>query len=142
MYDWVLLHYKIPSKPTSSRVYVWRKLKTLGAILLQDAVWVLPKTPWTTEQFQWLLSEIQELGGEAMLWESHLLMGNAEGIGAEFRSKADLEYQELLNEFSQTDCNVSTLSRRYHQIRTRDYFDSEVGESVYKRLEAIREGHK
>src|SRR5256885_9772574 len=66
---WVLLVYKIPREPTASRAQVWRKLKRLGALLLHDAVWVLPATPWTREQFQWLTVEIGELGGEAYLWE-------------------------------------------------------------------------
>ena len=51
MQTWVLLHYKIPREPTAPRVYVWRKLKRLGAILLQDAVWVLPATPHTRNAF-------------------------------------------------------------------------------------------
>ena len=58
---WVLLTYKIPREPTASRAYVWRKLKRLGALLMHDAVWVLPVTPWTHEQLQWLVVEIGEL---------------------------------------------------------------------------------
>ena len=27
---WMLLVYNVPNKPTSSRLYVWRKLKKLG----------------------------------------------------------------------------------------------------------------
>ena len=42
MNDWLLLIYKVPPNPTANRVYVWRKLKQLGALLLHDAVWVLP----------------------------------------------------------------------------------------------------
>src|SRR5690348_15616912 len=50
--QWLLLIYKFPREPTASRVYDWRKLKQLGAIALQDAVWVLPATPRTQEQLQ------------------------------------------------------------------------------------------
>ena len=49
---WLLLVYRIPREPTAGRVFVWRKLKQLGAIALQAAVWVLPQTPRTQEQFQ------------------------------------------------------------------------------------------
>jgi len=59
--DWLLLVYKIPREPTAGRVYVWRKLKQLGAIAVQDAVWVLPAAPRTREQFQWLAAEIADL---------------------------------------------------------------------------------
>ncbi|HLO31892.1 MAG TPA: Chromate resistance protein ChrB, partial [Anaerolineales bacterium] len=70
MAKWLLLHYKIPTEPSASRVYIWRKLKRLGALLIQDAVWVLPDTPRNLEQFQWLSAEIVELAGEATLWSA------------------------------------------------------------------------
>ncbi|HEV2458330.1 MAG TPA: Chromate resistance protein ChrB, partial [Ktedonobacterales bacterium] len=72
MHQWVLLVYKVPPEPSARRVYVWRKLKRLGAILLHDAVWVLPATPATREQFQWLATEIEELAGSALVWEATL----------------------------------------------------------------------
>jgi hypothetical protein len=72
---WLHLLYKIQRTPTSHRVYVWRKLKKLGAILLHDSVMCLPSTPRTLEHFRWLVVEIEELGGEAMLWESRLVLG-------------------------------------------------------------------
>src|SRR4051812_28239151 len=72
---WMMLVYRVPNEPTASRVYVWRKLKRLGALLLQDAVWVLPATPHTREQLRWLATEIVELHGEASVWESRLTHG-------------------------------------------------------------------
>src|SRR5439155_24807629 len=75
---WLLLAYKVPRKPSASRVYVWRKLKRLGAIAIQDGVWVLPDTPRTKEQFQWLAAEIAELDGDATLWEGNLAFKSQE----------------------------------------------------------------
>ena len=66
---WLLLTYKVPRDPTAGRVAVWRKLKQLAALALQDAVRILPANPQTREQFQWLAAEIEELGGEATLWD-------------------------------------------------------------------------
>ena len=60
MRNWILLIYKIPNEPSAGRVFVWRKLKKLGAMLLHDAVWVLPATPQTKEHFRWLAAEIAE----------------------------------------------------------------------------------
>ena len=36
---WLLLTYKLPTEPSRRRVYVWRKLKRLGAIRIFEAVW-------------------------------------------------------------------------------------------------------
>ncbi len=138
---WVLLVYKIPREPTASRAQVWRKLKRLGALLLHDAVWVLPSTPWTREQFQWLTVEIGELGGEAHLWESHLLLnGQADTLIQQFQARVDAAYQEILEELSQEDADLVALSRKYQLIRAQDYFHSALGTHVRERLMSARGG--
>jgi len=138
---WVLLVYKIPREPTSSRATVWRKLKRLGALLLHDAVWVLPATPWTREQFQWLAVEIGELEGEAYLWESHLLLhGQADALAQQFQVRVDATYQEILDELEREDADLVALSRKYQQVRAQDYFHSELGIHVRERLMSARGG--
>src|SRR5688500_10749440 len=98
---WLLLLYKIPPEPSARRVYIWRKLKRLGALLLHDGVWVLPATARTQEQFQWLAAEIGELGGEATVWESHaLLPGQATVLIAQFTAQVDATYAEILAELT------------------------------------------
>ena len=139
--SWVLLVYKIPREPTSSRATVWRKLKRLGALLLHDAVWVLPATPWTREQFQWLAVEIGELEGEAYLWESHLLLnGQSDALEQQFQARVGAAYQEILDELEQDDVDLVALSRRYQQVRAQDYFHSARGAHVRERLMSARGG--
>ena len=138
---WVLLVYKIPREPTASRAHVWRKLKRLGALLLHDAVWVLPATPWTREQFQWLAVEIGELGGEAHLWESRLLLnGQADALVQQFQVRVELAYQEIMDDLSQEDADLVALSRTYQQVRAQDYFHSTLGTHVRERLMSARGG--
>jgi hypothetical protein len=139
--SWVLLVYKIPREPTSSRATVWRKLKRLGALLLHDAVWVLPATPWTREQFQWLAVEIGELEGEAYLWESHLLLnGQSEALVQQFQARVESAYQDILHELEREDADLIALSRKYQQVRAQDYFHSALGTHVRARLMSARGG--
>ncbi len=139
--SWVLLVYRIPREPTASRATVWRKLKRLGALLLHDAVWVLPATPWTREQFQWLAVEIGELGGEAHLWESRLLLnGQEEALVRQFQARVDATYQEILDELEREDADLVALSRKYQQVRAQDYFHSVLGTHVRERLMSARGG--
>ena len=138
---WVLLVYKIPREPTSSRATIWRKLKRLGALLLHDAVWVLPATSWTREQFQWLAVEIGELGGEAYLWESSLLLnGQADALLQQFQARVDAAYQEILDEAEREEADLVALSRKYQQVRAQDYFHSALGTQVRERLMRARGG--
>jgi hypothetical protein len=67
--------YKVPRQPSSQRVYVWRKLKRLGAVLLHDSVWALPLSSRSLAQFQELAAEIANLGGDCLLWEARLADG-------------------------------------------------------------------
>ena len=62
MTSWLLLSYKLPAHPSALRVYVWRKLKRLGAILLNDTIWVLPDTPKTAENFRALCTGEKGVG--------------------------------------------------------------------------------
>ena len=138
---WVLLTYKVPREPTAARAYVWRKLKRLGALLMHDAVWVLPATPWTREQLQWLAVEIGELDGEAQIWESRLLLnGQNDALVQQFLTRVDTAYQEILADMERENVDLGTLSRRYQQVRAQDYFQSDLGKQVRARLMKARGG--
>lgn len=141
MHSWVLLHYKIPPEPTARRVFVWRKLKRLGAILLHDAVWVLPATPSTREQLQWLAAEIAEFGGDALQWEAQLpLAARDEALARQFVAQVDAAYATIQAELARGDADLAALSRRYQQVQVQDYFHSERGEQVRAALTAAGGG--
>jgi ChrB-like protein len=135
MHTWVLLHYKIPREPSSQRVFVWRKLRRLGAVLLHDAVWVLPATPRTREHFQWLAAEIVEGGGEALQWEGHLVMaGQEQWLVEQFLAQVDIVYDEILADLTREDADLAALARRYQQAQAADYFGSALGLRVRETL--------
>ena len=128
---WLLLSYKVPREPTAGRVYVWRKLKKLGAVALQDAVWVLPCTPQTSEQCRWLAAEILEMGGDASLWESkELLDGQADRLVKQFQAQVAGAYAQILAALKGRAPDLSQLSRQYQQVLSQDYFRSSQAEKV------------
>src|SRR6266704_1735737 len=111
--EWLLLVCRIPREPTAGRVYVWRKLKQLGAIAVQDAVWVLPATPRTREQFQWLAAEITELGGEPSLFSSQALLTNQEqSLREQFEAPVREAYHEILTALKRRQRDLTALSKR------------------------------
>jgi hypothetical protein len=138
---WLLLIYKVPTEPSARRVYVWRKLKRLGALLLHDAVWVLPATDRTREQLQWLAAEITEMEGEAILWEAKLSFASKEEkLVEQFLSQVDTIYQEILDELSREEADLEALGRRFQQVTTQDYFQSSLGVRTREALVAARGG--
>jgi hypothetical protein len=137
---WLLLSYKVPREPTANRVYVWRKLKKLGAVALQDSVWVLPATAHTREQFRWLASEIDELGGDTTLWESKIMDGDGDWLAAEFSAPVEAAYSEILAALKKKRPDLAALGRRYQQVLAQDYFLSGLGHKVRAALLAAKGG--
>src|ERR671919_2246415 len=92
---WLLLIHQIPPKPDYFRVRVGRRLARVGAVAIKNSVYVLPASDQTMEDFQWILREIVEGGGEASICRSSFVDGL-------------------------TDAEIEQL---FHQARSRDYDD-------------------
>jgi hypothetical protein len=149
---WVILIYHLPREPSRHRVAVWRKLKALGALYLQDGVAALPDDAVTREQLEWLQLRVREAGGEATLWEAlpNTLAENKalvavfrgareEGYGKvisgaeRIRRKAELggDEESLLEELARTE-------REFRAERRRDYFRSPLRAEAAQALRAAR----
>ena len=155
---WLLLVYRIPREPSRHRVAVWRKLKTLGALYLQDGVVALPEDAVTREQLEWLQLRIREAGGEATLWEA-LPNTVAEGAALveEFRASREAAYRDLIaaadklrrkaafgaGETALLD-ELAGIERDFRTERRRDYFRSplrkEADRAIREARRALKEG--
>ena len=67
---WLLLTYKVPPEPASKRIALWRRLKGMGAVYLQNGVCLLPKTDDHVRRLKMLENDIGEMGGDAVLLET------------------------------------------------------------------------
>ncbi len=141
MKKWLLLIYKIPREPTAGRVFVWRKLKQIGALAVQDAVWVLPQSKRSAEHFQWLAAEINELGGETMVWEAERIDGQHDiELQQRFTDLVEAEYKEIEIALKRKDRDLTVLSKRFQEVGNRDFFKNEIGIQVREKLLKASEG--
>jgi hypothetical protein len=93
---WLLLIHQIPPKPDYLRVKIWRRLQRLGAVPVKNSVYVLPKSDQTQEDFQWVLREVVESGGDASLCEARFVDGLSDDqVMQLFRSAREDDYQEI-----------------------------------------------
>jgi hypothetical protein len=136
---WLLLVYRIPREPTAGRVFVWRKLKQLGAVAVQDAAWALPASDRHREQLQWLAAEIVELGGEATLFDAAL---PSESAAAELRERFEApvraSYERILAALQRRKPDLAALGKRYQQTKALDFFRCPLAEEVREGLLAAR----
>jgi len=135
---WLILIYQLPREPSRHRVAVWRRLKTLGALYLQDGAAALPEDAVTREQLEWLQLRVREAGGEATLWEAspNTVAENTELV-EEFRGLRETAYGELIDAADKLRRKaemgagetilleeLSRIDRAFRNERRRDYFRS------------------
>ena len=146
----MLLVYRLPREPSRHRVAVWRKLRDLGALYLQDGVVTLPEDAVTREQLEWLQLRVREAGGEATLWEARpgTMAEEAELVGA-FRSSREDAYRAIIAEAERLRRKaqmggggvleqLGKLEREFRAERRRDYFRSPLRLEAAEALKAAR----
>jgi hypothetical protein len=136
---WLVLHYQLPREPSAPRVGTWRKLKKLGAVLVNDTFWVLPENNRTREHCRWLAASILEYGGQASVWAgSSVLMGQDETLERLFLEMIEPAYQDILETLEHEDPDLLALSRQFQTVRLQDHLKSELGKQVKAALEHAR----
>jgi DNA-binding transcriptional regulator PaaX len=135
---WLILIYHLPREPSRHRVAVWRKLKALGALYLQDGAAALPDDAVTREQLEWLQLRVREAGGEATLWEAlPNTVAENRALVEEFRALREAAYRDLVDAAGKLRQKVTIgadgtvlleelakIERDFRTERRRDYFRS------------------
>jgi hypothetical protein len=145
---WLLLLYALPTKRTSARVNLWRKLKRFGAVQLKTSAYVLPDDAAQYERLQWLSEEIRTAGGEASLLRVTEIEGMDEAaIVGMFNQARRADYEELMRACraavagkrgdGERAGDLEKLQRRFNEIREVDYFKSPAADDARMALERL-----
>src|SRR6059036_2415604 len=125
---WLLLIHQLPPKPDYFRVKIWRRLQRLGAVAIKNSVYVLPKNDQTQEDFQWVLREIVEGGGDASLCEARFVEGLSDDqVEALFQAARGAEMplpdrQVEETRRTQSEVDLARLKRRLAEVVAIDFF--------------------
>lgn len=95
-YKWLLLCPQLPATPSSPRVMVWRRMRSAGAVGLDNGLWALPLTASSEKLVRELTAYVEAQGGAsrafvAQAWDA---VTEAE-ILERFRQDRAEEYAEL-----------------------------------------------
>src|SRR5712672_4741716 len=155
-HSWLLLIHQLPAKPAYLRVKIWRRLQGIGAIAVKNAVHALPMSEGTQEDFEWLLREIVEGGGEAFLCETRLMDGLSDDeVRKLFDQARDADYEEIAKDartvtkslrpnlkreaVNERRAKAARLRKRLAEVAEIDFFGAigrEAAERSLKELEA------
>jgi len=112
---WLQLTYKVPSEPSQKRVWVWRRLQSLGAYALQNSVYLLPFSDEVERHFRQLAHDIHEMGGEASIFSVIALDPHDEQrILQTLLETRNSEYNTIVNICGQWLARVAKLTEEQH----------------------------
>jgi hypothetical protein len=158
---WLLLTYKVPPEPAAKRIAMWRRLKGMGAVYLQNGVCLLPKTADHMRRIKMLEKDIADMGGEAVLLETAALdRAQEEKVIARFKIDRDEQYREFIGrcagfeaeiakeratnkftypELEEEDTDLKKLQSWLDKIRKLDFYGGTLADEAAARLKGCEE---
>ena len=99
MKTWLAVTYKVPTEPSRTRVYLWRKLKELGAVYLQQGTAVLPMTEVLLAQVLALKAGVVSSGGEVLVGRIEFVEEEDDArVIAAFQLQRNGDYDEIVEQ--------------------------------------------
>jgi hypothetical protein len=157
---WQIITYRLPKEPSRYRVAVWRELRRLGAVSLQQGTWAVPAGEGFDEGFAQVVQTIDAAGGQpvtlAVADDDH----SVAQLERLFTEQRDLEWQEFLAdcdkyeaeladevrkgkltlaELDEEEESLERLRRWYRAIRARDLFGAPSAPTADRRLKDCAE---
>ncbi|MGH3661704.1 MAG: Chromate resistance protein ChrB [Micromonosporaceae bacterium] len=130
---WLLLIYRVPSTSSRARVAVWRELKRLGALYVQQAVCVFPDRPEIREALDRVRAKVSELEGSSLFFPLGDVGDDEQRqIEEGFRGNSAKEYAEIIEE-----CETKFFKEIEFE-RFRENYTFEETEEIRQDLEKLR----
>lgn len=158
---WLILNYSLPTEPSRPRVAVWRKLKKLGAISIQQSMWIMIYNDENYLSLQDISKEIELNNGTSFLMESVFYEEKHErSIILLFNEMRDEEYGEFIGEckkylneiekeisiekftfaeLEEEEQELQKLISWHRNIENRDLFNSSLRNETYNYLSQIND---
>jgi hypothetical protein len=152
--SWQIITYRLPKEPSRHRVAVWRELRRLGAVSLQQGTWALPSGEGFDEGLAQVVRTIDAAGGQPVT-VAVADDGSAAQLERLYNEQRDREWQEFLSdcdkyeaeladeinkgkltlaELDEEEESLDRLRRWYRTIRARDLFGAGRAGAADRRL--------
>lgn len=166
MVPWLLLTYKVPPEPAKKRIALWRRLKGMGAVYLQNGVCLLPKTDDHVRQLKMVENEVSEMAGEAVILETVALDQAQEAkVLGRFKADRDQQYEEFIDkcqdfkrevakevsvnhftyaELEENDVDLKKLQNWLTKIKKLDFYEANLAieaQGLLAECEAVLEAY-
>ena len=131
--SYLLFIYHVPSQPSAARVGIWRELKRMGALYLQQSVCILPRQEPLLTALQKIADRVEELRGSYHLLPLRDLPEDEEAkIVNGFLAQSNLQYDEIIE-----NCEVN-FTKEIEFETFRQNFTYAEAEEIRQELDKIR----
>jgi hypothetical protein len=152
MMAWLVVSVSTAGAAASLRVQVWRKLRSLGALYLQQSVCLLPATAGVARDVRRLAARVRQGGGTVRVLPMAFTDPAAEQeVIAELNAARDAEYAEILErlpelhrelaheqargratfaEVEESEADLHRFQAWLAKIEARDYFHAAGGDAA------------
>lgn len=158
--SWQVITYRLPADPSRHRVAIWRELRKLGAVPLQQGTWAVPHGELFDAGLAQVIEQIDRAGGQPVVLTvaddeasnrqlEALFTAQREAEWAEFVSDCGKYEAELasevakgkltLAELDEEEESLERLRRWYRAIRGRDLFGAPSAAAAEQRLKDAAE---
>lgn len=156
-YGWLVISVSTAGAAGTLRVQVWRKLRSLGALYLQQSVCLLPARPEVVREVRRLADRVRHQGGQARVLRMAFSDPTEEqAVIAELNAARDEEYAEVLDrlpalrrelaeerargratyaEVEESEADLDRFRSWLAKIAARDYFAAPTGEAARAAVE-------
>jgi hypothetical protein len=153
---WLLLVHQLPPRPSNLRVRIWRRLQQIGAVALRGAVYVLPNTSESREDFEWIRTEISSRGGQVNILTAQAVDGYTDDeLEAAFRRARATEFASLIQDIEGVrkrlvrdrsrarvradQRDLAKLRERFQALKAVDFFGSPAAADAQAALAAVED---
>ena len=157
---WRVITYRLPAEPSRHRVAIWRELRRLGAVPLQQGTWAVPDGEPFDAGFAQVTEAIKTGGGHPVVLTVADQDAGAAQLEALFTAQREAEWAEFiadcgkfeaelagevakgkltLAELDEEEESLERLRRWYRVIRARDRFGAPSATDADRRLKEAAE---
>jgi Protein ChrB, N-terminal len=158
--SWQVITYRLPPEPSRHRVAVWRELRRLGAVALQQGTWAVPDGEPFEAGLTQVVEEITAAGGQPVVLAVADDQASAAQLETLFTAQREAEWGEFLSdcgkyetelageiakgkltlaELDEEEQSLDRLRRWYRTIRARDLFGAPSVPVAERRLKECTE---
>jgi len=158
--SWRVITYRFAAEPSRHRVAVWRELRRLGAVGLQQGTWAVPDGEPFAAGFAQVVEAIKAAGGQPVVLAIADEEDSAAQLEAMFTAQREAEWGEFVSdcgkyeaelagevakgkltlaELDEEEQSLDRLRRWYRTIRARDLFGAPSAVVAERRLKECAE---